>query len=170
MQQGTQNTQATPDRKQIIVIVIVIAAAAIFLLPRLFNNAATTTQTTSPSGLQQQDTTSNSNIQLGAPVSAVGVDRNGCATQTTNTFLPSDNIYVVAPNSNIPQGTNLFVRLYRNNTAIEDAPEIIADKDYSQNCINFVFQPVGANFSSGSYEAQFYVNGNAASSVTFNVQ
>jgi hypothetical protein len=170
MQQGTQNTQSTPDRKQIIVIIIVIVLAAIFLLPRLFNNNSSTTQTNAPSIPQQQNPASNTNIQLGAPVAAVGVDRNGCATDTTSTFSPSDSIYVVAPNSNVPQGTTLFVRLYRNNNAIEDAPQITADKDYVQNCINFVFQPKGANFTPGTYEAQFYINGNAASSVKFNIQ
>jgi hypothetical protein len=170
MQQGTQNTQSTPDRKQIIVIIIVIVLAAIFLLPRLFNNNSSTTQTNAPSIPQQQNPASNTNIQLGAPVAAVGVDRNGCATDTTSTFSPSDSIYVVAPNSNVPQDTTLFVRLYRNNNAIEDAPQITADKDYVQNCINFVFQPTGANFTPGTYEAQFYINGNAASSVKFNIQ
>ena len=169
MQQGTQNTQSTPDRKQIVVIIIVIVLAAIFLLPRLFNNTSTPT-TTIPSVPQQQNPANDTNIQLGAPVAAVGVDRNGCATDTTSTFSPSDSIYVVAPNSNVPKGTTLFVRLYRGNNAIEDAPQITADKDYLQNCINFVFQPTGANFTPGTYEAQFYINGNAASSVTFNIQ
>jgi hypothetical protein len=77
---------------------------------------------------------------------------------------------VVAPNSNVPQGTTIYARLFRGNDVVEDSPEITADKDYVQNCINFVFQPTGADFAPGSYEAQFFVNGNAASSVTFNVQ
>ena len=171
MQQGTQNTTGTPDRKQIIIIVIVVIVAAIFLLPRLFNNNTTTSQTNAPAIPQQQNPASNSAaIQLGTPVSATGIDRNGCASNTTSTFSGSDSIYVVAPNSNVPQGTTLFVRLYRDNNAIEDAPQITADKDYVKNCINFVFQPTGKDFTPGSYEAQFYVNGNAASSVTFNVQ
>ena len=172
MQQGTQNTQATPSRNQIILIIGVIVIAAVVLLPRLFNNTtAQPNPSTIPSVPQQQNpVNSDANIQLGAPVSAVGVDRNGCATDTASTFSPSDSIYVVAPNSNVPQGKTLFVRLYRDNTAIEDAPQITADKDYIQNCINFVFQPTGKNFTPGTYEAQFYINGNAASSVTFNVQ
>ncbi len=170
MQQGTQNTQGTPDRKQIIIIGIVVVVAAIFLLPRLFGNNTTATPTNVPVVQQQQNQTTNSNIQLGAPVSAVGIDRNGCATDRTSTFSTSDSIYVVAPNSNVPQGTTLFVRLYRDNNAIEDAPQITADQDYVQNCINFVFQPTGKDFTPGAYEAQFFVNGNAASSVTFNVQ
>jgi len=168
MQQGTQGTQ---NRSPSIILIIVLVVGAIFLLPRLLGTNTPTTQTTAPSIPQQQNPASdNANIQLGAPVSAVGVDRNGCATDTTGTFSPSDSIYVVAPNSNVPQGTRIFVRLYRDNNAIEDAPEITADKDYVQNCINFVFSPTGQDFTPGTYEAQFYVNGNAASSVTFNVQ
>ena len=169
MQQGTQNTQGTPDRKQLIIIGIVIVVAAIFILPRLFGNNTSVTPTSVPV-VQQQSQTTNANIQLGAPVSAVGVDRNGCATDRSSTFATSDSIYVVAPNSNVPQGTTMFVRLFRDNNAIEDTPQITADQDYVQNCINFVFQPTGKDFTPGTYEAQFFVNGNAASSVTFNVQ
>ncbi len=170
MQQGTQNTQGTP--KSTLIIIVVVVLAAIVLLPRLLNNNTTPTTTSNvPSIPQQQNpVNSNANIQLGAPVSAVGVDRNGCATDTASTFSGSDSIYVVAPDSNVPQGTTLFVRLFRNNNAVEDTAEITADKDYIQNCINFVFQPTGKNFDPGTYEAQFFVNGNAASSVTFNVQ
>lgn len=169
MQQGTQGT---PNRSQIIGIIIVIVIAAVVLLPRLFGNNSTPTQTI-PSVPQQQNqnpANDNANVQLGAPVAAVGVDRNGCATDTTGNFSPNDNIYVVAPNSNVPAGTSIFVRLYRDNNAIEDAPEIRADKDYVKNCVNFVFSPTGQSFAPGTYEAQFYVNGNAGPSVTFNVQ
>lgn len=170
MQQN--NTQGTPNRTGMIIVAVIVVAAAL-LLPRLFGNNTPTTQTNTnnPTIPQQQNpVTNNANIQLGAPVSAVGIDRNGCATETTSTFSGSDNIYVIAPNSNVPQGTTVFARLYRNNDPIEDAPQITADKDYSQSCINFVFQPTGADFQPGTYEAQFFVNGNAASSVTFNVQ
>ncbi len=168
MQQN--NTQGTPNRSSLIIVVVIVIAAAL-LLPRLFGNNTPTTQTNAPAIPQQQNPASdNANIQLGAPVSAVGIDRNGCPTDTTSTFSPSDSIYVVAPNSNVPQGTTLFVRLFRDNNPVEDAPQITADKDYIQNCINFVFSPTGRDFTPGTYEAQFFVNGNAASSVTFNVQ
>jgi len=170
MQQN--NTQGTTNRSSLLIVVVIVIAAAL-LLPRLFGNNTPTTQTNTnnPTIPQQQNpVTNNANIQLGAPVSAVGIDRNGCATDTTSTFSGSDSIYVVAPDSNVPQGTTVFARLYRNNNPVEDAPQITADKDYSQSCINFVFQPTGADFAPGTYEAQFFVNGNAASSVTFNVQ
>jgi hypothetical protein len=170
MQQN--NTQGTPNRSSLIIVVVIVIAAAL-LLPRLFGNNTPTTQTNTnnPTIPQQQNPVNNdANIQLGAPVSAVGIDRNGCPTDTTSTFSGSDSIYVVAPNSNVPQGTTIYARLFRGNDVVEDSPEITADKDYVQNCINFVFQPTGADFAPGSYEAQFFVNGNAASSVTFNVQ
>ncbi|MEP6988709.1 MAG: hypothetical protein ABI970_24120 [Chloroflexota bacterium] len=169
MQQGTQNT--TGPSKTNLIIIGVIVVAAIILLPRLFGNNSTPASTTTlPQVSQPNSSTSNANISLGTPVAATGIDQNGCATQTASSFASNKSIYVVAPNSTVPQGTTLFVRLYRDNAAIEDAPEITANQDYSQDCINFVFQPTGANFTPGNYEAQFYVNGNAASSVTFNVQ
>jgi len=168
--QCAECTGATNRTSLIIVVVIVIAAA--LLLPRLFGNTSTpTTTTNNPTIPQQQNpSTDNANIQLGSPVSAVGVDRNGCATDTASTFSGNQSIYVIAPNSTVPQGTTVFARLYRDNSPIEDAPQITADKDYLGSCINFVFSPTGADFTPGNYEAQFYVNGNAASSVTFNVQ
>ncbi|MBI1277666.1 MAG: hypothetical protein GC179_06025 [Anaerolineaceae bacterium] len=170
MQQN--NTQGTPNRTNLIIVVVVVIAAAL-LLPRIFGSTSTPSTTTNNPTIPQQQNPVNSdttNIQLGAPVSAVGIDRNGCATETTRTFSGNESIYVIAPNSNVPQGTTVFARLYRDNTPIEDTPQITADKDYIQNCINFVFQPTGADFAPGTYEAQFFVNGNAASSVTFNVQ
>jgi hypothetical protein len=170
MQQNTPNTQ--PNRNQIILIIGVIVVAAIVLLPRLFNNNAPANQTTLPSVSQPNSSTvnSNSNINLGTPVAATGIDQNGCATSTASSFSANNSIYVVAPNSDVPQGTTLFVRLYRDNNAIEDTPQITADKDYVKNCINFVFQPTGAAFTPGNYHAQFYVNGNPGTSVSFIVQ
>src|SRR5437868_14946431 len=103
MQQGTQNTQPAPNRNQIILIIGVIVVAAIVLLPRLFNTAPTT-QTTVPPVSQPNTSNSDTNISLGQPVAATGIDSNGCATGTTNSFSPSSSIYVVAPNSNVPQG------------------------------------------------------------------
>jgi len=170
MQQGTQNTQGTPNRTSLIIVVVIVIAAAL-LLPRIFGNNTPTTQTNAPTIPQQQNpVTNNANVQLGAPVSASAIDSNGCPTDSTSTFSGNENIYVVAPNSNVPQGTTIYARLSRDNSPIEDAQQITANQDYSGSCINFVFSPTGANFTPGTYEAQFFVNGNAASSVTFNVQ
>ena len=166
-QNNTQGT--TPNRTSLIIVVVIVIAAAL-LLPRIFGNSTTPTVTSTAIPQQQNPVTSNTDVQLGAPVSARGIDSNGCATGSTSTFSGNQSIYVVAPNSTVPQGTTIYARLSRDNSPIEDAPQITADRDYSQNCINFVFQPTGAAFEPGTYEAQFFVNGNAASSVTFNVQ
>lgn len=162
----TTNTNSSNNRSTIIIIVLVVLAA-IVLLPRLLNNNPTTP--TVP--VEQNPQTNNtSNIQLGSPVSASSVDSNGCPTESQNTFFGSDSIYVVAPDSNVVQGTTLFVRLYQNGNVVEDAPSITADRDYTSNCINFVFQPTGAAFAAGNYEAQFFVNGNPGPSVQFDIQ
>lgn len=167
MQQN--NTQGTSNKTSLIIVAVIVVAAAL-LLPRLFGN--TTTPTTNVPSIPQQQNPVNSdvNIQLGSPVSATGIDSNGCATGSTSTFSGNQSIYVVAPNSTVPQGTTVFARLSRDNTPLEDAPQITANQDYTGSCINFVFQPTGADFTPGTYEAQFFVNGNAASSVTFDVQ
>lgn len=162
----TPNTNTT-DRKPMIIIIVLVVLAAIVLLPRLLNNTPAV-PTNVPA--QQNPQTSDTNIQLGQPVSASGVDSAGCPTESQNTFFSNESIYVVAPDSNIAQGTSLFVRLYRDSTVIEDAPAITADRDYTNNCINFVFQPTGAAFQPGNYEAQFFVNGNPGPSVQFDVQ
>lgn len=165
----TPNTNTT-DRKPMIIIIVLVVLAAIVLLPRLLNNNTSSTVIPTNVPAQQNPQTNESNIQLGAPVSARSVDSNGCATESQSTFFGNDSIYVVAPDSNIAQGTSLFVRLYRDSEVIEDAPAITADRDYTNNCINFVFQPTGAAFEVGNYEAQFFVNGNPGPSVVFNVQ
>jgi len=119
---------------------------------------------------QATSQSSGTKLQLGTLVSAIGVDRNGCPTESASTFAPNQSIYVVAPYSNIPRGTTVFVRLSRENNPIEDAPEITADKDYFGSCVYFVFQPTGADFVTGNYDAQFFINGDAGPSITFKVQ
>ncbi len=112
---------------------------------------------------------SSSDIQLGTLVTTGSLDRNGCATESQSTFAPDQDIYVVALNSKVPSGTTLFVRLYREGIPIEDAPEITADRDYSDVCINYVFQPTGADFVTGNYKAQFFINGSEGPSIDLKV-
>jgi hypothetical protein len=118
----------------------------------------------------QQSEPLDTDIALGRVVSASSIDRNGCATQTSSTFDASEPVYVIAEGSDVPRGTSVFVRLYREGTPIEDAPEITADQDYNDTCINFIFEPEGAAFDPGQYEAEFIINGNTADSVSFEIQ
>lgn len=110
-------------------------------------------------------------INLGNVVSTSSIDREGCANGQDSNFGATDSIYVVAEESDIPAGTDVFVRLYLNGNPIEDAPEITADRDYEDTCVNFVFEPeTGTSFDAGQYEAQFMINGNPSESVSFTVQ
>jgi hypothetical protein len=152
-----------------IIIGIIVVIAAILVLPRLFNTsniADNQTQTDTEPGSAPLD----ENVALGRIVSSGGIDRNGCATETASTFDASEPVYVVAEDSDVPSGTSVFVRLYHEGTPIEDAPEITADQDYDNTCINFVFEPDGTAFDPGDYEAEFIINGNPANSVTFEIQ
>ncbi|MBZ0302806.1 MAG: hypothetical protein K8J31_23885, partial [Anaerolineae bacterium] len=79
-------------------------------------------------------------------------------------------VYIVAPYSDVPAGTSVFVRLYQDGTPIEDTSEIQADQDYHNTCLNFVFEPIEGTFDPGSYEAEFFVNGNPAQSVNFEIR
>jgi len=152
-----------------ILIGILIVAAAVIFLPRLFNTSATPTTDTQQSPVDNQQPL-DPNVNLGQIVSAGGVDRDGCPTDSRSTFEPNESIYVVAADSDIPQGTSVFVRLYREGQPIEDAPEITADRDYTNSCVNFVFEPEGSSFDPGQYEAEFIINGNQADTISFNVQ
>ncbi|MBZ0306513.1 MAG: hypothetical protein K8I82_10645 [Anaerolineae bacterium] len=108
-------------------------------------------------------------IELGNVVTAASLDRDGCAVEEASTFNATDSIYVVTDGSQIPEGTSVFVRLYQDNTAVEDADEITADQDYNNVCISFVFESE-TGFTPGAYEAEFYVNGNRANTVQFNIE
>jgi len=150
-----------------IIIGIIVVILAIFVLPRLFNtNNVNNTPVDNNAGSQSVD----DNIQLGRVLSASGIDRDGCATDTTSTFESSQPVYVVAEDSSVPRGTTVFVRLYHDGQPIEDAPEITADQDYNNTCINFVFEPEGSNFDPGNYEAEFIINGIPTESASFEIR
>lgn len=110
-------------------------------------------------------------IQINNIVSAGAINDMGCAVDADNSFDDTDQIYIVAEDSDFPEGTDVFVRLYREGNAIEDAPEITANQDYENTCVNFLFVPEsGTTFDEGDYEAEFYVNGEASGSVAFVVE
>lgn len=105
---------------------------------------------------------------LGRLYTAVDVDQNGCPVETTNEFYSDEIIYAGVERSSIPSGTSLFMRLYYEGQEIEDTPEIRADQD-TVSCIWFEFEPTGAGFEPGRYEAELVVNGNPVDSVAFQV-
>jgi hypothetical protein len=150
-----------------------IALVAVFLiLPRIFGGNDTTDNDNDRvvPGAGNTGGVVNENVSLGNPTTALAVDADGCPVDETSDFGASDDIYVVAPNSTIPQDTGVFVRLYRDGEPVEDTREIVADRDYNDTCINFVFESNEGSFERGSYEAEFYVNGNAADTISFEVR
>lgn len=107
-------------------------------------------------------------VPLGRIFSALGLDRDGCPVDLTNEFLADDAIYIAAEQSDIPQGTAIFARLYYGDRALEDTDEIIAPGDLNA-CVNFFFENQ-RGFEAGDYEAEFYINGSPAGSVAFTVR
>jgi hypothetical protein len=150
------------DGRTIIIGILLLVGAVIFL-PRLFN----TDTTNEPGSVVYEDPQTTEGIAIGQPVSAVSVDRDGCPTQTTASFDVNEDVFVVAPNSDIPSGTSVFVRLYQNGAPVEDTTEIMADQNYTNTCLNFQFEPIDGPFDPGQYEAEFIINGNPGPTVSF---
>jgi hypothetical protein len=159
--------------KQTIIIGVIIFIAAMFFLPRILGGNDNENNQDTPSNTANEDNGNDNaadNIDLGEVVSAGGVDRDGCAVDIASDFDTTDSIYIVAESGDFPEGTAIFVRLYRGDSPLEDSPEITADQDYNNACVNFVFEPeAGAEFDTGDYEAEFYINGNPAESVKFEI-
>ena len=113
----------------------------------------------------------NANSDLGQLVATTRLDRDGCPVSSENTFRSGDSIYVVAVDSEIEEGTEIFARMYFDNMAIEDTAPIVASQDYGNTCVNFIFEPQSyIGLQDGSYEVEFIVNGNPTDSITFRVQ
>jgi hypothetical protein len=108
----------------------------------------------------------------GQMVTARNLDADSCPVDVTSDFSRSDTVYVVLEDSAVPQGTDMFVRLFQDGQPVEDSPLITADRDYDNTCIYFQFEATsGAEvLPSGDYEAQLVVNGNPIQTIDFNVQ
>ncbi len=111
-------------------------------------------------------------VVLGRLVTASNVDGDGCPVDTTDQFSVNDEVYVVIEDSDIPAGTTVFARLFRENTPVEDADTITADQNYDNTCIYFVFEPTTTAevLEAGFYEAQVIVNGNPGERVGFEIR
>jgi hypothetical protein len=136
----------------------------------LFGNRGQSATTDNPNTVQDEGGASATNPTIGDVIAGASIDTQGCPTNETTTFDQNDTIYVGAINSDIPQGTDLFARLYFEGQPLEDSDVITADADYT--CATFAFEATsGAEvLESGSYEGQLFVNGNPGDSVTFEVR
>lgn len=154
--------------KKLIPIVLVMLVAVLAVGCESFGgNGLTSTGNNSP---QQQ--VQNSAISVGRLVSSSGLDSDGCPVDSVSSFNRSDSVYIVAENSDVPAGTDVFARLSREGQPIEDSVLITADQDYENTCIYFEFEATSTAevLDTGSYEAQLIVNGNPGPSVDFRVE
>ena len=169
------------DGRTIAIIAFIVIAAIIFLPRILGGNTSTPTPTPVPERntdaqptVNPRDTTANDTdgIELGNVVMAENVDRDGCASGTATTFdADTERIYVVAEDTTVVQGTEVFVRWYLDGEQYEDADAIVADEDYEDTCISFTLEQDDTNqFRTGNYEAEFIINGNPADSVSFEIE
>jgi len=183
MQQTPTNNNSQMRTAAIVTIVVIIG---LLLLGRFVTGMSgnTTTPTTSDTTYNGGSTTNNDTLNpantnntttlknLGPVVAAQAIDRDNCAVDATTHFTTSDPVYVVLADSQLPQGTTMFARLYKDGVAIEDTKELTADQDYNNTCVNFVFRPSqnAQVWAAGNYEAEFFVNGNSYRSTTFDIR
>jgi hypothetical protein len=181
MQQAPSNS----SQMRTAAIVTIVVIIGLLLLGRfvtsMTNNDTTTPTTNNTITTNNGNTdlvppnTSNSTVNtsnLGPVVVAQGVDRDNCAVDATSSFSTSDPVYVVLEDAQLAQGTTMFARLYEDNKAIEDTKELTADADYDNVCVSFVFEPTSSAevWDTGSYEVEFFVNGNSYQSATFQIR
>ncbi len=159
-------TPAMPAMNQRNLIIIgLVVLAAVFLLPRLFNTGDGNNNNV-PND-QPRDT--GSNITIGQVVVAPNITSAGCASNPTGSFNANDRIYLVAEGANVPAGTTVFGRLYYDGEVVTDTDEITASSALNNGCFNLWFEDVNG-FDRGQHEAQLFINGNAADTVTFEVR
>jgi hypothetical protein len=185
MQQApSNNTQMRTAAIVTIVVIIGLLLLGRFVIGMMDNNNTTTDTTTTNNSNdgtvqtfpQNNNTTSNNSSldtsDLGPVVVAQGVDRDNCAVDATTSFDNNDPIYVVLEDSALPQGTTMFARLYENDRALEDTRELTAEQAYDNTCVSFVFEPTNNAevWDAGSYEVEFFVNGNSYQSASFQIR
>ncbi len=163
---GTTPAMPAMNQRNLVIIGLVILAA-VFLLPRLFGGGDGNNNNNNVPDNQTRD--NGSNINIGDVVVSPNITSAGCASDPTNTFNADDRIYLVAEGATVPAGTTVFGRLYYGGEVVTDADEITASSALNNGCFNIWFEDVNG-FDPGEYEAQFFINGNAADTVTFDVR
>ena len=177
------NPSANTSQRNAIIIVVVLAAIVIIaiLLSRGGNSPETAIATaTAQSDGQpitpviendERDSFEGEGIILADFVAGTNIDRDGCVIDTTSTFDQEDTIYVGMGESDIPGDTPVFVRLYRNDVALEDTEEIEQSDDF-RGCLWFQFDATetGGVLDTGSYEAEIFVDSRPADSISLEVR
>lgn len=172
----------TDGRRNAIIIVAVLAVIVIgyALLnnrsedaPVVVPTATTAVQNNSNNNSSNNNSSNNdSGIALGDFVVGSSLNADGCVTRPASSFRSTDTIYVGIQPSDFPNGTVFYAQFFVNGELYEETDEITADDDYGDTCVQFNIQAESGapNLTRGNYEANFYVNGNVADTVTFVVE
>lgn len=106
--------------------------------------------------------------RLGPAFVASRVDNSGCPVDEPRSLNATQPIYAGIEESNIPTGTSVFARLYREGIPIEDTDELTTEDDL-RACVWFQFDPGSGGFEPGDYQVELVVNGQSAGRVPFEV-
>jgi hypothetical protein len=110
--------------------------------------------------------TDDAGVSITRFASAQDTDVDGCPLDETSTFRRSEDVNVFAIGA-FPRGTTVFARLYYDGVPVEDTDTLIADQNYDEVCVYFVFEPTvtAEVFDRGPYIVEFFVNGVSAGSI-----
>ena len=108
--------------------------------------------------------------EIGQLLVSTAVDDQGCPADNVGSFFPDEDIYAAVTESFVPEGTEIFARLYYNGQPFEDSDPITAEQDL-QTCFWFLFETAGRNriFDDGEYAVELIVNDEPFDSVAFAV-
>lgn len=124
-----------------------------------------TTRTSTATPTASPATTSSARVSDFAVGRTINPDKT--IKDSTDTFLPSDTIYVSVKTDESAQGAKLQTKWYFNDKVVEESSETIAETGPSITEFH-LSKPDG--WPVGSYRIEVLVNGSSAGSKTFDVK
>ena len=118
------------------------------------------------------DPNMNDGIVIENAVATTELDANSCAVGSDTRFPEDSSVIYFAAEATVPRDTEVFVRLFRNSSPIQDTEIIIADQDYTDICIFFEFTHDREEgfFRRGEYTAQMIANDVLRARINFFVE
>lgn len=108
--------------------------------------------------------------ELGAIVSAKGVDENNKPVEPTSVFSPSDVIHISVQVKNLVAGSEVTVKYYYEGQHIESLDTTLTSDTAGSGYYGFTVSPPSDGFPAGNYSAEVYLDGTLTNTVAFSIQ
>jgi len=110
-------------------------------------------------------------VDIGGLIVSTGISPHGCPVDSVSLLTEPLEFYVVAPQSTVPQGTEITAEIHRDDGLVQESEEIITAEDYLDWCVGFHFETVNSrSFPAGDYVAELYVNNALVQTLEFSIQ